>query len=40
MHFSRTDPRQRKLDASAIRYTVITWVIALGGIVALYRFVD
>ena len=35
--FSRSDARQRKLDASAIKYTVITWVIALTGIVALYR---
>ena len=36
MIFSRSDEQQRKLDASAIKYTLITWVIAIGGLAALY----
>jgi hypothetical protein len=40
MLFSRSSAEQRKLDASAIKYTLITWVIAISGIAALYRIVD
>lgn len=36
MQFLRSDEEQRKLDASAIKYTLITWLIAIGGIAALY----
>lgn len=36
MLFSRSDADQRKLDASAIKYTVLTWVIAIAGLASLY----
>ena len=36
MLFSRSDSQQRKLDVSAIKYTLITWVVAIGGLAALY----
>ena len=37
MQFSRSNAQQRKLDASAVKYTLITWMIAIVGIAALYR---
>ncbi len=37
MLFSRSDAEQRKLDASAIKFTLITWLIAICGLVSLYR---
>ena len=36
MLFSRSNAQQRKLDASAIKYTLITWLIAIGGLATLY----
>ena len=36
MLFSRSDAEQRKLDASAIKYTLLTRMIAIGGLAAIY----